>query len=154
MPARRVNPHAIKLHRSYSVGELAECCGVHKNTVRNWHGDGLEPIDNARPVLFHGATVRTFLGRRNASRKRPCPPGTLYCLRYRAPRRPALGLVEYRALRPASSNLCAICEACEAIMHRSVRKADLAKDMPGLAVQIAHDERRLDGRTAPSPICD
>ena len=36
MAARRVNPHAVKLHRSYSVPELAACLGVHKNTVRHW----------------------------------------------------------------------------------------------------------------------
>ena len=154
MPARRVNPHSVKLHRSYNVGELAECCGVHKNTVRNWQRDGLEPIDNARPLLFHGPTVRAFLARRNASRKQPCSPGTLYCLRCRAPRRPALGLVEYRPLRPASGNLCAICEVCETIMHRSVCKADLDKAMPDLAVQITHGEQRLVGRTTPFPICD
>lgn len=154
MPARRVNPHAVKLHRSYSIGELAECCGVHKNTVRNWQANGLQPIDNARPALFHGPTVRAFLGRRIASRKQPCPPGTLYCLRCRSPRRPALGLLEYRPLSPASGNLCAICEVCEGIMHRRVRMADLAKAMPGLTVQNAHREQRLDGRTAPSFICD
>lgn len=154
MPARRVNPNVVKLHFSYSVGELTTCCGVHKNTVRNWQRDGLEPIDKARPALFQGATVRAFLRQRNASRKRPCPPGTLFCLRCREPRRPALGMIEYRPLKPASGDLCAICEACEAIMHRRVRKADLAKTMPGLAVQIAQGQQRLDGRTAPSLNCD
>ena len=154
MPARRVNPNIVKLHRSYSVGELAACCGVHKNTVRNWQGEGLEPIDNARPVLFHGATVRAFLGRRNASRKRPCPPGTLYCVRCREPRRPAGGMVDYRSLKAASGDLSAICEHCEGIMHRRACFADLARVMPGIAVQIAHCPQRLTGRTAPSPNCD
>ncbi len=154
MPARRVNPNTVKLHRSYSTRELATCCGVHKNTVRNWQGEGLEPIDQSRPMLFHGATVRAFLSRRNAGRKRPCPPGTLFCFRCREPRRPALEMVEYRPLKPTSGDLCAICEACEAIMHRRVRKADLPKAMPGLAVQIAHAQQRLDRRTAPSLNCD
>lgn len=132
MPARQVNPKAVKLHYSYSVHELATCCDVHPHTVRNWQSKGLEPIDKARPVLFQGATVRAFLNRRRASRKRPCPPGTLYCLRCRDPRRPALGMVEYRPLKPASGDLVAICEACEAIMHRRVRKADLGRIMPAL----------------------
>lgn len=156
MPARRVKPKptAVKLNYSYSVSELATCCGVHKNTIRNWRREGLEPIDKARPVLFQGTTVRAFLSRRKASRKRPCPPGTIYCVRCRAPRRPALGMVEYRPLKPASGDLCAICETCEAIMHRRVRKADLAKVMPNLADQTAHGQQRLDGRTAPSLNCD
>ena len=133
MPARRVNPKAVKINYSYSVRELATCCDVHPHTVRNWQEKGLEPIDKARPVLFQGAIVRAFLSRRKASRKRPCPPGTLYCLRCREPRRPALGMIEYRPLKPTSGDLVAICEACEAIMHRRVRKADLGRIMPDLA---------------------
>jgi hypothetical protein len=154
MLARRANPQSVKLHRSYSVRELAKCCGVHPHTVRNWQREGLEPNDKTRPLLFHGAVVRAFLSRRKASRKRPCPPGTLYCFRCREPRRPSLGMVEYRPLKSASGDLCAICEACEGIMHRRVRKADLGKVMPNLAIQIAHASPRLIGRTAPSPNCD
>ncbi len=45
MPEKRVNPNRVRLHRSYSVAELADCCGVHRNTVRNWRDKGLEPID-------------------------------------------------------------------------------------------------------------
>ena len=41
MSARRANPNAIKLHYSYTVGELAAVLGVHKNTVRNWQREGL-----------------------------------------------------------------------------------------------------------------
>jgi hypothetical protein len=154
MPARRANPQSVKLHRSYSVRELAICCGVHPHTVRNWQREGLEPIDKARPVLFHGAVIRAFLSHRKASRKRPCPPGTLYCFRCREPRRPALGMVEYRPLRPASGDLCAICETCEGIMHRRVRKDDVGKVMPSVAVQTVHAQQRLTGRTAPFLNCD
>jgi hypothetical protein len=154
MPPRRAKLNSVKLYYSYSVNELAHCCGVHKNTVRNWQRDGLEPIDNARPVLFQGAIVRAFLSRRKANCKRPCPPGTLFCLKCRRPRRPALGMVEYRSLRPASGDLCAICETCETIMHRRVREGDLAKVMPNLAVQFVHGAPRLQGRTAPSLNCD
>ena len=64
MAARRVNPRAVKLHRSYSVPELAACFGVHKNTVRHWQRDGLKPIDGGRPLLFQGAVVRAFLSTR------------------------------------------------------------------------------------------
>ena len=154
MPARRVNPNLVKLHRSYSVSELADCCGVHKNTVRNWQDDGLHPIDQARPVLFRGDSVRDFLRQRNASRRRPCPPGTLFCLRCREPRRPALDMVEFEPLRPASGNLCAICETCDAIMHRSVRSVDLGTVMPDCTIQIRQAPTRLSGRAKPSPNCD
>ena len=143
MPAKRVNPNSVKLHYSYSVPELARCCGVHKNTVRNWQADGLKPIDKARPVLFQGEAIRDFLRQRNASRKCPSPPGMLYCLRCRQSRRPALAMVEYVALRPASGNLRALCEVCEATMHRSVRVADLAMIMPDLEFQMRQGQPSL-----------
>ncbi|MEP6868938.1 MAG: helix-turn-helix domain-containing protein [Novosphingobium sp.] len=154
MAARRVNPNRVKLHRSYSVPELADCCDVHKNTVRNWQLGGLEPIDKSRPVLFLGHAVRAFLTRCNASRKRPCPPGTIYCFRCREPRKPALGMVEYVPITTTTGNLRAMCEACEAIMHRRTRLVDLAKVMPGFTVQITQGQPRLIGRTAPSLNCD
>lgn len=154
MPASRANPMRVKLHRCYSAPELAACCGVHKNTVRHWHRQGLAPIDDTRPLLFHGETIRAFLAKRNASRKQPCQPGTIYCLRCRAPRAPALGMVEYVPITPASGNLRALCECCEAMMHRRVRQAEIAKVMPNFAVQITQDQPSLSGRANPSLNCD
>ena len=72
MASRRLNPNLVKLHRSYTAGELAQRFDVHKNTVRNWQRDGLEPLDDSRPALFQGAAVRDFLRGRNTSRKQPC----------------------------------------------------------------------------------
>ena len=154
MPSRRINPYLIKVHRSYSAGELAACCGVHKNTVRNWQAKGLEPIDEGRPVLFMGSTARAFFLQRKASRKSPCPPGSLYCFRCRAPRKPALGMIELVQITAASGNLRALCECCEAIMHRRVRIADLASVMPSLEIQAAHALPCLSGRNRPSLHCD
>lgn len=154
MSVHRVNPNRVKLHRSYSVAELAECAGVHKNTVRHWQRDGLEPIDQCRPVLFQGATVRAFLARRNASRKSPCAPGTFHCLRCRASREPALGMVDYVPLREASGNLKGLCATCGTTMNRRARLADLPVIMPGIAVQIREAPARLMGRDNPSLNCD
>jgi len=154
MATRRANPQRVKLHRSYSVPELAACCNVHKNTIRHWQVNGLEAIDHHRPTLFQGATVRTFLAKRNTSRKQPCPPGTLYCLRCRTPRKPALGMVDFVPITADSGNLRAICEACETVMHRRARKADLTRIMPDCTVQIAQGQPRLNGRALPSLNCD
>ena len=154
MAARRVNPRVVKLHRSYSVPELAACFGVHKNTVRNWQRDGLTPIDSGRPVLFQGAIVRAFLSTRNASRKRPCPPGTLYCVRCRVPRRPALGMVDYLSINARSGNVRAICETCETVMNRRASKAALASILPGCDVQFVEAPPRLKGSSPPSLNCE
>jgi hypothetical protein len=154
MPTRRPNPQLVKLHRCYSTHELALCLGVHKNTVRHWQDNGLESIDSNRPVLFQGSAVRAFLTVRNAKRKRPCAPGTLYCLRCREPRPPALGMVDYIPLKPGRGNLRAFCGTCETIMHRRAREADLDRIMPGIAIQFAEGQPRLYGRIDPSLNCD
>jgi hypothetical protein len=137
MPVCRANPYRVKLHRSYTVPELAACLAVHKNTIRNWQREGLEPVNSSRPILFDGASIRAFLMTRNKARKRPCAPGTLYCLRCREPRAPALGMVDYVPITPDSGNLRAHCGQCEGLMHRRARHADLARIMPGCAVQMA-----------------
>ena len=154
MPARRANPQRIKQHRSYTVPELAACLNVHKNTVRHWQLAGLQPLDSSRPLLFQGGAVRAFLATRNASRKRPCQPGTLFCFRCRAPSPPALGMLDYMASTPVSGNLRAICATCGGMMHRRIRLADLPAKMPGLDVQITQASPRLKGSPLPSLNCD
>lgn len=154
MPARRSSPCRVKMHRSYSVQELAACCGVHKNTVRHWQRQGLEPIDEKRPILFLGASVRAFLSKRSAARKAPCPPGTFYCFRCREPRAPAHGMIDYLPIQSDSGNLRAMCLSCETLMHRRVRKSEIARVMPDCAVQFVEGHASLNGRDAPSLNCD
>ena len=153
MATRRANPNVVKLNRTYDASQLSACCGVHKNTVLNWREAGLEPIDNIKPVLFHGSAVREFLKKRNARRKKPCGPGRLYCFRCRGPRPPALGLVEYLPLTATSGNLKAFCGTCETVMHRKARRADLAATMPRIDIQFAERSLRLVGSPFPSLNC-
>lgn len=154
MHSRRANPQRVKLHRIYSAVELATCCGVHKNTVRHWQAGGLEPVSKGRPTLFDGATVRDFLAKRKASRKRPCPAGTLYCFKCRQPRAPAMGMVEATRQNAITGNLSALCEACGTLMHRRTRLSAIAAIMPNLAVQIREAGPRIAERTDPSLNCD
>jgi hypothetical protein len=154
MPERRANPRRVKLHRVYSAAELAACCGVHKNTIRHWQAKGLEPVSKGRPTLFDGATVRTFLAKRSAGRKRPCPAGTLYCFKCRQPRAPAMGMVEATRQNATTGNLSAMCEACGTMMHRRTRLAAIGTIMPNLDVQIREARPRLCERTTPSLNCD
>jgi excisionase family DNA binding protein len=154
MAARRANPCAVKMHRTYTTGELAELLGVHKNTVRHWRAKGLSPIDRSRPALFHGQAVRAFLASQNKSRKRPCLPGTLYCFRCRSPQPPALAMADFVETRPGSGNLEALCGACGTIMHRRARHAALATVMPGIEVQVRQAPERLVGCPSSSLNCD
>lgn len=151
---RRINPNRVKIHRSYTVRELADLLGVHKNTVAHWQQHGLVPIEKRRPYLFTGSTVRAFLVSRNKARKRPCPPGMLYCFKCREPQRPVPTSIEY-VRRPARvGNLRAICSACGTSMNRAVRYAAIPAALPGLLVQIVEASTRLNGGPSPSLNCD
>lgn len=154
MGNRRANPNVVKRHRSYTVAELAECLGTHKNSVRQWQRDGLKPIDDGRPMLFRGVDVEAFLRSRNARRKVSCPPGTLYCFRCRAARQPAGAMADYIAFNATSGNIRAICGTCETMMHRRARLAALPAVLPGIEVQIVQAQRCLSGQSTPSLNCD
>ena len=154
MSARRVNPRSIKVHRPYAVDEAAHALGVHPNTVRHWIGQGLPALASRRPTLILGSELRAFLTTRRQRSKCPCRPGTMYCLKCRAPRLPALGMVDFVTYSASGGNLKALCEHCGTVMHQRVARAALALKMPGIAVQIREAGPRLTG-SAPSPLnCD
>lgn len=150
MAARRLNPNRAKLHRTYSARELADLYGVHKNTVREWQRNGLHAVDRCRPTLFAGQVVRTFIAARNASRKRPCPPGALYCFRCREARKPAGDQADYLPINTLSGNLKATCGACATTMHRRVRIASLAVKMPGVDIRVMQAPSRIVEGASPS----
>lgn len=150
MPAKRLDYRRIKRNRSYSVGDLATCCGVHKNTVRHWQHAGLKALDDQRPLLFHGSAIHAFLSGRKARRRRPCPAGTLYCFRCRVPRPPAPGLIEFLAINAVSGNIRATCATCGTTMHRRARKSDLPSILPRRAIQFLEGQSRLKGCSPPS----
>lgn len=120
------NPRLVKIHYSYTVGEVARLLKKHKNTIRTWiKKEGLRPIDGRRPTLIHGLELVRFLQARRKNRKRPCPPGHMYCLKCRAPKQPAAGMVDYLPIADISGNLRALCPDCGTLMHRRVAFADL-----------------------------
>jgi hypothetical protein len=66
MGSRHPNPRLAKIHRSYSVDELARLFNIHKNTIRSWLKQGLTAIDGQRPTVARGEEVRRFLTDRRA----------------------------------------------------------------------------------------
>src|SRR5258707_12380114 len=92
MGARHPNPRLLKIHRCYTVEQLAAALKLHKNTIRRWAKDGLRSIDDRRPTMFRGIDAADFLRSRRQAGKRPCRPGEIYCLKCPAPKIPA-GLI-------------------------------------------------------------
>ena len=125
MPKRHPNPRLAKIHRTYTVEEIAGLFRVHRNTVREWIKRGLPVINDRRPLLVLGRELAAFIQARRAKNKRPCTPGELYCVRCRAPKRPAGGMADYQPVTATLGNLIAICPTCEAMMYRRVSMAKL-----------------------------
>ena len=127
MGKRHPNHRLVKIHRNYTVEEIAWLLGKHKNTVRNWVKDGLATIDDKRPMLILGRDLVEFIKKRRAKNKQSCKPGELYCVGCRLPRFPAGDMAEYSPVTDKFGNLIAICPDCDSIMNRRVSLARIGE---------------------------
>ncbi len=150
MPATRPNPRLAKMHRTYTVEEIAKLFGVHRNTVRAWISRGLPTIDQRRPLLVLGSHLAEFLQRRRKASKRPCGLGEIYCVRCREPRLPAGGAVGYQPLTPTQGNLVGLCGCCGAGLNRRVSWAKLSLFQAVLEVTVPQAEGHIDESPQPS----
>ena len=141
MGARYPNPRRVKIHLSYSVDEAARVCGVHKNTIRRWLKQGLEPIEGRGQSLILGHVLRSFLERRREKAKCPLQPGFMYCFRCRARKEPADRMADLiRTIRPTvvatTGNLKGLCPDCLAVMNRKVSLANLSAVRGNLDITV------------------
>lgn len=118
--AKLQNPNRAKIHRNYTVEETATLFSVHKNTVRLWLKDGLPTIDQKRPVLISGADLRSYWQNKRVSKKRKCQPYEIYCVRCRAPKRPAENMADYEPLTADNGRLIGLCPDCSGIINKFV----------------------------------
>lgn len=147
MGTRRPNPRLAKIHRNYTVEEVASRFRVHRNTVREWVKRGLPTNDDKRPMLILGRDLATFLQVRRARNKRPCQPGEIYCVRCRAPKAPAGDMADYQPVTETLGNLIAICSDCEAIIYRRASLAKLEQIRGQLDITMPQALPRKGGRT-------
>lgn len=125
MKKRLHNPNLAKLHRSYTVEEVADLYDVFKGTVRNWIKAGLPVLNDKRPMLILGKDLAAFHQARRTKNKQKCKPGEIYCVRCRAPKIPAGNMADYRIITAKIGNLEAICPDCDKIINRRVSLATL-----------------------------
>jgi len=155
MARKRRKPHAVKAHRCFDVSELARRLGVHPNTIGAWEKKGLQRLpDCGRKALFTSDAVNAFLSQQKAARRVKCPPGTIFCLKCRAARNPAGGLVRIVAINAASGNLKANCDTCGKPMNRRAPIDRLAAIMPGIDVQPTGREPNISGNSQAPSNCD
>jgi hypothetical protein len=145
--ARRFNYRRVKIHRTYTVAEVA-ALGVHKHTVRRWIAAGLPTTDAKRPLLVNGAELRAFLRQREPVRQK-CGPGEFYCLRCKAPKRPAFDLADYSPCAPSRGLLSGFCSTCETPIYRAVSLATIEQKLGDLKVALPIAERRISDISPP-----
>jgi hypothetical protein len=150
MAKRRPNHRLVKIHRNYTVEEIASLLGVHKNTVRGWIKVGLPTSDHRRPTLVLGHQLAAFLQARRAKGKQPCQPEEIYCVRCRTPRFPQEGWAEYQPVTEKFGNLTAICPNCDSIMNRRISMANLEQVRSKLDIAFPQALRQVNESNEPT----
>jgi hypothetical protein len=151
---RHPNPRLVKLHRNYSVEEIARLFDLHKNTVRHWLKQGLAAIDDRRPRLVLGSSLSRFLQERRLKGKQPCGPGRIYCVACRAPKAPAGQMAECIPTGPRTGNLRGICPHCDRLIYRRVNLAKIDAVRGELEITFTRPLSRIRESPAPSVNCD
>jgi hypothetical protein len=146
MGTRLPNPRRAKIHRSYSVAQVAALFGVHRNTVLNWIKQGLETNDRSRNPLLLGRHLFKFLSAKRNKNKRPCRLGEIYCVRCRVPQAPALGMADYEPTAVTSGRLIGMCPDCEGIICQIVSLPKLEQLRGVLDITSAKAHSRLSDR--------
>jgi len=154
MGYRHPNPRLAKIHHSYSVEEISRLFSVHKNTVRIWLQQGLEPIDDQRPTLVRGEELCRFLADRRARTKRACGPGRIYCLPCRAPKVPAGKMADCIQTGDTTGTLQGICPDCNRMIYRRVNPQKLAAVRGDLDITVTQAGARIEETANPNVNCD
>lgn len=133
---RSLNPNRVKIHRNYTVEEVACLLDIHKNTVRAWIKGGLPVCDERRPTLILGAQLRNYLQIKRQSRKHKCRIFEMYCMRCRQPKRPAGDMVDLAPVLASANRLTGLCPTCGSLMNRFASDASLERIKEKLEVRI------------------
>ncbi|MCZ8269932.1 MAG: helix-turn-helix domain-containing protein [Beijerinckiaceae bacterium] len=117
---KRPSWRGIKIHRSYTIEEVARQLSVAKGTVQRWlKTDGLPAMKDQRPFLIHGQDLIDFLKRDKRSGKK-CKLHEAYCFSCREPREPAERMADLVAISDKIGDLQALCSHCGGLIHKRV----------------------------------
>lgn len=129
---RKHNINHIKQNYSYTVNELCEKLGVHKNTVLRWiNKEDLKTLGKKKPFLVHGLDLREFLKNRQQSQKNKCKDDEFFCVKCQVPQKPWENMVDIMVMTKNRANMKGLCEKCDRDIYKglSVKKIEFAKNL-------------------------
>lgn len=131
---RKINAARIRQNRTYDRREISKALAVHKNTISHWVREGLCPLDNQKPELFHGSEIARFIRQRQQISKTICAKNEMYCLKCRAPRKALIGSVSIEQPNAKTANLVGKCQVCSTTMNRriSLQRIGIFEDAFGI----------------------
>ena len=147
--SKRLNPNLAKIHRNYTVEDIARLLSVHKNTVREWIKKGLPINDDKRPTLILGSDLKKFLQAKRVKRKQKCQPHEIYCVRCRTPQRPAGNMADYQAINTSIGRLIGICPKCDGIINRYISIANLEQVQGKLDITMPKLQQHINDSVKP-----
>ena len=147
---RLYNPNLAKIHRNYSVEEVADLYGVFKGTVRVWIKAGLPTLNQKRPMLIKGSELAAYHRARRTKNKQTCKAGEMYCLKCRIPKKPDGNMVDLQTITEKIGNLVGICPTCYTIMNRRVNIAKLEQVRGEMDITMPLAQRHIVESKQPS----
>lgn len=150
---RTYNTRRIKRNLSYTVQEVAELYGLHKNVVLRWIKDGLPVIDGRKPYLIYGVDLADYLDGRQKRRKQKCAPDEFYCCKCRAPRKAWENQADIVIKNESKLSVSALCAVCDTALHRMGAVKKLAEYQKIFSIQTTQGPHITD-RASPSVMCD
>jgi Helix-turn-helix domain len=150
MAKRHPNSRLVKIHRNYTVEDVARLFDIHKNTVRAWVKVGLPTNDDRRPMLILGRDLAAFLQARRTKNKRICQPWEMYCVRCRFPKVPAGNMADYLPETDKLGMLKGICPDCDCMMNRRSSIAKLEQIRGKLDITLPQALRQVSNSPQPT----
>lgn len=150
---RNFDLRRIKRKCSYTLQEITELFGVHKNTIYLWMKQNLETIDGQKPYLIHGEELYRFLKKKQQSHKRSCKPNEFYCCKCRKPQFSWENVVDLAIFNKKQLVIKGICAICSTAITKlgAVKKIE---EYESCFVVLALQQRHILDTTDSRSICD
>jgi integrase/recombinase XerD len=125
-PVRSFDSRLIHKGKSYTAKEIAEIYDIDESVVHRWRREeGLIPIDDKTPALFHFETTKQFLDHKNNSRKMPAgEDGDFPCFSCKLKRRAFKDEIVLIKRNEKLWNAKAVCSCCGSKMNMGVPAND------------------------------